>query len=114
MSVGPTASFATLCSCSQLVLKDDGELRGSWAGEDGASLTQLDAGSNLLQLGETAYYLLGPQAYSRSWALEVPEAEKAEFKAKLQVSACLRGHARESGRMEAMVGCCLRVAVFRL
>ncbi len=69
-----------------MLFNKDGTLRESWSdSEFGATLTQLDAGWNLLYLGAAADYLLGPHA-CRRWEREEPPAGLDEFKARVQAS----------------------------
>ncbi|EFJ42590.1 hypothetical protein VOLCADRAFT_107224 [Volvox carteri f. nagariensis] len=71
----------------QLLINEDGTLRESWSSaEFSASLMQKDTLWNLLRLGESADYLLGPHA-SRRWECQKPPAGMDEFKANLQAIA---------------------------
>ncbi|KAG2495588.1 hypothetical protein HYH03_006188 [Edaphochlamys debaryana] len=65
----------------------DGTLRDRWSYvELGPTLDQLDAGWNLLRLGEAAEYLMGPGA-GRRWDGEERPAWVREFEARLQALA---------------------------
>ncbi|KXZ48340.1 hypothetical protein GPECTOR_28g746 [Gonium pectorale] len=71
----------------RLLIREDGTLRDSWSEDEfNASLVQQDSGWVLMRLGETADYLLGPQADDRWKGKGLPDGT-TEFRKKLLAMA---------------------------